>query len=234
MSANGPRSAPHGGRSHLTRAAGSQGSPGCRQSLPPTGDEDPRRSGIRALPSGTHEHGKEAVDVGSALLRWLRILRSTGDPLRRQRRRLVVPLLRRAGRLGRRGRRQARAGRSQERRRRLHRGSERAGGHCCVWSARGMPAPYHQARIRSPMPVRRTRPPTAGSATPLRRVRNARRKFCTKPCPAITVLALRSCLSPRIGRSLALRRPWSASIRLLPYWSVRCHAAGSSSSNTTG
>jgi hypothetical protein len=26
-------------------------------------------------------------------------------------------------------------------------------------------------------------------------------------CPAITILALRSCLSPRIGRSLALRRP---------------------------
>ena len=33
---------------------------------PQTGDEDPPRS---TLPSKTHEHGKEAVDVGSALLR---------------------------------------------------------------------------------------------------------------------------------------------------------------------
>ena len=35
---------------------------------PQTGDADPPRS---TLPSKTHEHGKEAVDVGSALLRWL-------------------------------------------------------------------------------------------------------------------------------------------------------------------
>src|SRR6266511_3951955 len=58
--------------------------------------------------------------------------------------------------------------------------------------------------------------------------------FCTKACPAITTLALRSCLSPRIGRSLDLRRPWSASLRLLAYRSVRCQAPGSSSSSMAG
>ena len=47
-------------------------------------------------------------------------------------------------------------------------------------------------------------------------------------------LALRSRLRPRIGRSHAFRRPWSASTRLLASWSVRCHAAGSSSSSTIG
>ena len=36
-------------------------------------------------------------------------------------------------------------------------------------------------------------------------------------------LALRSCLRPRIGRSRAFSRPWSASTRLLAYCSVRCH-----------
>jgi hypothetical protein len=47
-------------------------------------------------------------------------------------------------------------------------------------------------------------------------------------------LALRSCLSPRIGRSRDFKRPWSASTRLLAYCSVRCQAAGSSSSSRTG
>ena len=36
-------------------------------------------------------------------------------------------------------------------------------------------------------------------------------------------LALRSCLSPRIGRSRAFSLPWSHSTRLLAYCSVRCH-----------
>ena len=61
-----------------------------------------------------------------------------------------------------------------------------------------------------------------------------RRRFWTKAWPAITVLALRSWLSPRIGRNLALRRPWSASMWLLACRSVSCHAAGSNSSKTTG
>src|SRR5829696_7733626 len=47
-------------------------------------------------------------------------------------------------------------------------------------------------------------------------------------------LALRSCLSPHIGRSLALRLPSSHSTRLLASRSVRCHAAGSSSPSTAG
>ena len=34
-----------------------------------------------------------------------------------------------------------------------------------------------------------------------------RRRFCTKPCPAITTLALRSCLRPRIAPSRAFSRP---------------------------
>jgi hypothetical protein len=37
--------------------------------------------------------------------------------------------------------------------------------------------------------------------------------------------AVRSCLSPRIGRSRDFKRPWSASTRLLAYCSVRCQAA---------
>jgi len=41
-------------------------------------------------------------------------------------------------------------------------------------------------------------------------------------------------LSPRIGRSPAFSRPWSHSMRLLAYWSVRCHVAGSRSSSTAG
>ena len=52
--------------------------------------------------------------------------------------------------------------------------------------------------------------------------------------PASMILALWSCLSPRIGCSLDLRRPWSASIWLLAYRSVRCQATGSSSSSTAG
>jgi hypothetical protein len=61
-----------------------------------------------------------------------------------------------------------------------------------------------------------------------------RRTFCTNACPAMMAVALRSCLSPRIGLSGAFSRPWSASTRLLAYRSVRCHAAGSSSSSTPG
>ncbi len=47
--------------------------------------------------------------------------------------------------------------------------------------------------------------------------------------PAITTNAVRSRLRPRIGRSLALSRPWSASTRLLAYWLVSWCAPGSSS-----
>jgi hypothetical protein len=61
-----------------------------------------------------------------------------------------------------------------------------------------------------------------------------RRTFWTNAWPAMIALALRSRLRPRIGRSRAFKRPWSASTRLLAYCSVRCHAAGSSSSSTTG
>ena len=50
----------------------------------------------------------------------------------------------------------------------------------------------------------------------------------------MTTLALRSCLSPRIGRSQAFSRPWSHSTPLLAYWSVRCQAAASSASSTAG
>src|SRR4029453_15753016 len=45
-----------------------------------------------------------------------------------------------------------------------------------------------------------------------------RRRFCMKACPAMITLALRSCLSPRIGCSLDLRRPWWAS---LWFWQSR-------------
>jgi hypothetical protein len=52
----------------------------------------------------------------------------------------------------------------------------------------------------------------------LRRQRLRRRFLCrsrisltiarsSRPCPTITTLALRSCLSPRTGRSLAFNRP---------------------------
>src|SRR5664280_1788699 len=50
--------------------------------------------------------------------------------------------------------------------------------------------------------------------------------------PRITTLAVRSRLGPRIGRSLALRRPWSASTRLLASWVVSCSAAGRRSVTT--
>jgi hypothetical protein len=48
------------------------------------------------------------------------------------------------------------------------------------------------------------------------------------------MLAEQSCLRPRIGRSRDFRRPWSPSMRLLAYCSVRCHAVGTSSSSTIG
>jgi hypothetical protein len=41
----------------------------------------------------------------------------------------------------------------------------------------------------------------------------------------MTTLALRSSLRPRIGRSRDFSRPWSASTRLLAYYSVRCHVS---------
>lgn len=47
--------------------------------------------------------------------------------------------------------------------------------------------------------------------------------------PRITTDAVRSRLSPRIGRSRALIRPWSASTLLLAYWVVSWCAAGNSS-----
>jgi hypothetical protein len=43
----------------------------------------------------------------------------------------------------------------------------------------------------------------------------ARRRFWTKACPATMTLAVRSRFSPRMGRSRALRRPWSVSMGLL-------------------
>jgi hypothetical protein len=45
-------------------------------------------------------------------------------------------------------------------------------------------------------------------------------------------LVVRSVLRPRIGRSRALSRPWSHSVRLLAYWSVLCTASGISSAMT--
>jgi hypothetical protein len=59
-------------------------------------------------------------------------------------------------------------------------------------------------------------------------------KVLDQGVPANTTVALRFCLSPRIGRSRAFGRPWSHSMRLLGYWSVRCHVAGSRSSSTSG
>src|SRR6266498_267671 len=58
--------------------------------------------------------------------------------------------------------------------------------------------------------------------------------FWTKAWPAITTLAPRSVLSPRIGRKRRFSWPWSASSRLLAYCSVRCQAAGATSSSTLG
>src|SRR5262249_35621309 len=48
------------------------------------------------------------------------------------------------------------------------------------------------------------------------------------------VRAERMRLSPRIGCSRALSRPWSASIALFAYRSVTCRAAGAASSSTRG
>ncbi len=61
-----------------------------------------------------------------------------------------------------------------------------------------------------------------------------RRRFWTKACPATITLALRSCSSPRIGRSRAFSLPWSHATRSLAYRSVRCHATGTSASSTAG
>ena len=55
-----------------------------------------------------------------------------------------------------------------------------------------------------------------------------------KAWPAVTALAPASVFSPRIGRRRRFSCPWSASTRLFAYRSVRCHAAGSSSSSTLG
>ncbi len=51
-------------------------------------------------------------------------------------------------------------------------------------------------------------------------------------CPRITMLAVRSVFSPRIGRSRAFNRPWSHSRRLFSYCPVLWKAAGISSSIT--
>ena len=105
---------------------------------------------------------------------------------------------------------------------------------CCIWSTGGMPSPrpgrdqIAKASSSNATASRRcTGSSTASSYRP-------RRRFCTNACPAITILALRSCLSPHIGRSRAFSRPWSHSMRLLAYRSVRCHTAGSNSSSTIG
>ena len=50
--------------------------------------------------------------------------------------------------------------------------------------------------------------------------------FWMKACPRITTLAVRWVSSPRIGLSLAWRRPWPHSARLFWYWPVFCQAAG--------
>jgi hypothetical protein len=50
----------------------------------------------------------------------------------------------------------------------------------------------------------------------------------------MTILALGSCLHPRMAVNLDVRRPWSASIWLWAYRSVRCQAPGSNASNTAG
>src|SRR4051812_1872536 len=47
-------------------------------------------------------------------------------------------------------------------------------------------------------------------------------------------LAVRSRCRPRIGRSLALRRPWSASTLLSAYWVVSCMTAGTTSPDRLG
>ncbi len=54
------------------------------------------------------------------------------------------------------------------------------------------------------------------------------------PWPAITTDAVRVRLSPRIGPSLALSGPWSASTPLLAYWVVSWWAAANSSTIRPG
>jgi hypothetical protein len=53
-----------------------------------------------------------------------------------------------------------------------------------------------------------------------------------KACPAMTICAVWSVRSPRIGRSRCLSWLWSASIGLCTYCSTWCHADGISSSST--
>jgi hypothetical protein len=123
---------------------------------------------------------------------------------------------------------------TSHRRQRGGRRAEQAGRRCCVPPARGMlklgPSRDQIAKASSSNATATRRlggSSTASSSQP-------RRRLCTKACPAITILALRSCLSPRIGPRRAFNRPWSASTRLLAYWSVRCQAAGATSSSTPG
>ena len=77
----------------------------------------------------------------------------------------------------------------------------------CIWSTGDMPKPrpagdqIAKASSSNATATRRL----AGSSTPSSYW--PRRRFCTKPCPAITILVLRSCLSPRIGRSRTFSRP---------------------------
>ena len=119
----------------------------------------------------------------------------------------------------------------------FHAGRASPQGHsrlCCIWSTGGMPKPcLAEGSDRQGQFVERGGNSKACwllycelvVATP---------KVLHKACPANTTVALRSCLSPGIGRSRAFSRPWSHSMRLLAYWSVRCHAAGSRSSSTAG
>ncbi len=93
-----------------------------------------------------------------------------------------------------------------------------APGRCCVVPTQSMRQP----------PGRRV----AGTSTA--NSRWPRRRFWTKACPATITLALRSCSSPRIGRSRAFSLPWSHATRSLAYRSVRCHATGTSASSTAG
>jgi hypothetical protein len=59
-----------------------------------------------------------------------------------------------------------------------------------------------------------------------------RRRFWMNALPRITNVAVRSVRRPRIGRSRALSRRWSHSLRLFAYCVVSWRASGTSSSTT--
>ena len=75
--------------------------------------------------------------------------------------------------------------------------------------AEASPAASDQTAAASSPNATATRTPmgaaTASSSCPLR-------TFCMNACPLIITVALPSCLSPRIGRGRAFRRPWSTSM----------------------